>query len=196
MKERKCAILLAIVVLVGVVYCNWPVEPEMTFDEYWASLGPDFHLDLIPTYLTIGNMVAEYDLITETGSQPSHRLMVPTTMEERMQRQEREKVNRRASRLLKSYVGEVYQKNAIYIEGNAQEYNPETGAFTYVYQQVPCTWYYPEGREDMQFLILRCRGEYTLWQFVTFPAEGEVDEIVKEAFPDAKFRISRFDAIH
>ena len=68
MKERTCAILLAIVVLVGVVYFNWPVEPEMTFDEYWDSLGPDFFLDLIPTYVLINDMVAEYDLITETGS--------------------------------------------------------------------------------------------------------------------------------
>ena len=119
-----------------------------------------------------------------------------------MRNQEQAKTSRRVSRLLKSYAGEVYQEQApvilysgikriVGVDPKTQLPIIETESTT---QVVPGTWYYPEGREDIQFLILRCRGEYTLWKFHSFPTEDGVDDIVRETFPDAAYRVSQPEA--
>ena len=168
-----------VLVVAGVVYFNRPREPEMTFDEYWDSLGETFFLDLIPTFVTIDDQIAVYDLITETGTAPACYGRTDPDSE----------TSRQASRLLESYAGEVYQKDANWIEPVITD--PETTGPTY--RISIGTWYYPEGREgSTEFLILEWEGEYSLWRFSHFPTEEESfdfpDDLVAESFPDATFR--------
>lgn len=140
MKKRiwiLVAVLLVVLVVAGVVYFNWPREPEMTFDEYWDSLGETFFLDLIPTFVTIDDQIAVYDLITETGTAPACYGRTDPDSE----------TSRQASRLLESYAGEVYQKDANWIKPVITD--PETTGPTY--RISTGTWYYPEGRARPSF---------------------------------------------